>query len=126
MLPKSRGTPNVIPDIASRHIEASRGMFRATSQKTVKKEFAGNYRARTGVNSPPERQIVSITTASFRAKATLAFLRPDRRQTAVAQSLKLQGTFDRVSRAPAASKRRLRVRRSPHFVIFPVRSTSPD
>ena len=69
-------------------------------------------------NSVPSVQMHRRITAILRAMATLAFFEPMRRARRVPQALSGDQRWTFVSNTPAASKRQVRVKRSPHFDIF--------
>ena len=76
----------------------------------------------------PSIQIRCSNTASFRAKATAAFLWPTRERNARAQAWRcapLAG-FVRVIKAEAASYSSVRMVWSPRLLIRPDESRSPD
>jgi hypothetical protein len=75
-------------------------------------------------SSVPLAQMHRRITAILRARATLAVFEPMRRAKRVPQSLSGDQRLTFVSNAPAASKRQVRVKRWPHFDIFPCRSGS--
>jgi hypothetical protein len=73
-----------------------------------------------GLNSAPWRNMACMMMARRRASATRALRIVDRLAIANAQSLSFSGPLYRVSMTFAASYKRVRSRRSPHFEMLPV------
>ena len=74
----------------------------------------------------PSHQMRCRMTASFRAVATAAFLKPLRAASRTAQAFSGENRFTLVIRLDAASTRSVRMAASPHLEIRPKWSTSPD
>jgi hypothetical protein len=74
----------------------------------------------------PSTHIRCMSTASFRATAIFAFFRPLRLASRSPHALRVDHFSTRVSNVPAASKRYVRTRPSPHLEIPLFWSISPD
>ena len=74
----------------------------------------------------PSHHMRCRMTASFRAVATAAFLKPLRAASRIAQAFSGENRFTRTIRLDAASTRRARMAVSPHLETRPEWSTSPD